>query len=95
VEVDCADINGLLTQGGDTGNFTAFTKGFASIFATGPLDVVGVYSANPVSSGVGITLEMLPITPRIEFAPGTSAVAPGRFYEYSAKFLCGPTGGNT
>jgi len=95
VEVDCEDINGLITQGA-TSNFTTFTKGFVSVFATGQLDVVGVYSANPESIPVGITLEMLNITPRVIVTPGPAnptAVLPGRtFYEYSAKFLCGPTG---
>jgi hypothetical protein len=96
VEVDCEDINGLLFAPPPvTGNFTTFTKGFVSIITTGPLDVVGVYSANPVTTNVGITLEMLNITPHL-ITPGSTLTAvldPARtFYEYSAKFLCGPTG---
>jgi hypothetical protein len=92
VEVDCEDINGLITQGATT-NFTTFTKGFVSVFTTGPLDVVGVYSGNPESIPVGITLEMLNIAPRCEGE--VTATGQCRVYEYSAKFLCGPTGGGT
>jgi hypothetical protein len=90
VEVDCEDINGLISPGATT-NFSVFTKGFVTILATGPLDVVGVYSGNPSTTADGITLEMLNIAPRIESGPPTSVAVPGRFYEYSAKFLCGPS----
>jgi hypothetical protein len=89
VEVDCEDINGLISPGATT-NFSVFTKGFVTILATGALDVVGVYSGNPSARADGITLEMLNIAPRIESGPPTSVAVPGRFYEYSAKFLCGP-----
>jgi hypothetical protein len=98
VEVDCADIVGLL--GGTIDAPLTFIKGFVTIVATGPLDVVGVYSSEPpVETATpltipGIGLELLPVIPRIEFAPnGVTTLAPagsvGRIFEYSAKFLCG------
>jgi hypothetical protein len=104
VEVDCADIVGLL--GGTYSTPLSFFKGFVTIFTREPLDVVGVYSAEPptVTSTPltipGIALKTLTILPRIESlrtAPGTLAPGlGGDILEYSAKFLCGeatlPTG---
>jgi len=89
VEIDCADIEKLLA---DTP--IIFPKGFVTILAREPLDVVGVYTAEPpeVSPSPltipGIALEMLNIAPRIEFVPGGTVAPAGRYYEYSAKFLC-------
>jgi len=100
VEIDCADIISTLLD--DTP--TIFPKGFVTILAKEPLDVVGVYTAEPppttissVSVIPGIALKMLPVVPRIEFMPaGTLAPGQGptgRVYEYSAKFLCLPPPG--
>ena len=77
------------------------------ILATAPLDVYGVYTAEPPAVTIpdfstsstsqtvlpGIALEMLPIAPRIEYLYPFSAypVPRGYYYEYSAKFLCGNT----
>jgi hypothetical protein len=96
-EIDCVDIWQLLNIPVPN---THFTKGFVTILSRVPLDVVGVYSAEPPavagvagapSSIPGIALEMLPIAPRIEFLPRSAATdgTAGQFIEYSAKFLCG------
>jgi len=96
VEVDCSDILGLL--GSTLVLSTGFIKGYVTIVATGQLDAVGVYTAEPPvvpansnpSYIPGIALEMLNIAPRIEFlGPATAVAVPGTVYEYSAKFLCG------
>jgi hypothetical protein len=104
VEVDCADITGLL--GGNIDLTSTFIKGFVTILTRmQPLDVVGVYSAEPPSVTIsytnaagtstneteipGIALEMLDITPRIEVLGPVAVRAPIQVYEYSAKFLCG------
>jgi|SRR5208337_761315 len=97
VEIDCADIATLLN---DTPP-PIFPKGFVTILSREPLDVVGVYTAEPPQTTIssvsvipGIGLKMLNIAPRIEFMPaGTLAPGQGptgRVYEYSAKFLCLP-----
>jgi hypothetical protein len=104
VEIDCEDIHQLLTGKDDA--ISTFIKGFVTILSRDQLDVVGVYTAEPPQVPAsanfpsvipGIALEMLPIAGRLEFVPGGS-LGPdqgpgGRVYEYSAKFLCGPTGG--
>lgn len=97
VEVDCADILTLLDSQASLS--TTFIKGFVTILAESPLDVVGVYTAEPPqvtgnsnypSVIPGIAQEMLIIPPRIEvLGPATLVAAPGTIYEYSAKFLCG------
>ena len=80
---------------------TSPIEGFVTVFARDPLDVVGVYTVGPTSTSTTVppALEMLTITPRIEFVPfattvPSGALSPGRYYENSAKFLCGtlPTG---
>jgi hypothetical protein len=91
-EVDCTDISTLLDHTAPDYTSTTFTKGFVVIFATGPtsvaaaplllpLDVVGVYTAEPPSvtianptSGTqpeipGIALHMLTIEGRLEIVP--------------------------
>jgi hypothetical protein len=94
VEIDCTDITTTLITDTPSG----FVKGFVTILAVAPLDVVGVYTAEPepftiesVNIVPGISLEMLNIVPHIESVPGGAGLAPTgrRFYEYSAKFLCG------
>jgi hypothetical protein len=99
VEVDCYDIEQRMLNLGPTFATTPdnFIKGFVTILSRDQLDVVGVYTAEPPrvlstpASIPGIALEMLPIAPRFEFVPGGAATVPtgARFYEYSAKFLCG------
>lgn len=95
VEVDCEDIGTLL------GDALTFNEGYVTIFSTGALDVVGVYSSEPpvVTSSPsyipGIALNMQNILPRFETVrPATTATSPlppGRYLEYSAKFVCGNT----
>jgi len=82
VEIDCTDIYTLLLPDAPTG----LIEGFVTVLAKEPLDVVGVYTAEPPTVSTsplyipGIALEMLNITPRV-LGPAV--------YEYSAKFLCG------
>jgi hypothetical protein len=92
-EVDCTDIYAFLDLTTPEYINTKFTKGFVVLFASGPtsvaaapllpLDVVGVYTAEPPSVQIpppatpgsnqtqipGIALEMLTIAPRLEFVP--------------------------
>jgi hypothetical protein len=99
-EVDCTDIYTLLDLTPPNYTSTQFAKGFAVFFASGvptvtaasgplPLDVVGVYTAEPpsvlisnASGGTqtqipGITLEMLNVVPRLEAVPPSIAGAQG------------------
>jgi hypothetical protein len=101
-EVDCADIYTLLDFSAPNYTATPFTKGFVVFFANGtpspaagplplPLDVVGVYTAEPPSVQIppastpgsiqtqipGIALEMLTIAPRLELVPPNIAGAQG------------------
>jgi hypothetical protein len=99
-EVDCTDIYTLLDLTTPNYTSTAFAKGFVVFFANGPattaagsfplpLDVVGVYTAEPPSVTIplpgattqtqipGIALEMLNIAPRLEFVPPNVAGAQG------------------
>src|SRR5208337_3306318 len=68
VEIDCADIYTLLLPDAPTG----LIEGFVTILAKEPLDVVGVYTAEPPTVSTsplyipGIALEMLNVLPRIE-----------------------------
>jgi hypothetical protein len=99
VEIDCEDIIGTLLDTSYTYPPT-FIKGFVTIVTSAmPLDVVGVYTAEPPSVTIpgsngatqkeipGITLEMLSIAPQIELQE--ISTGPVKVYEYSAKFLCG------
>jgi hypothetical protein len=98
VEVDCADIETLLGAYDPT---YAFSEGFVTIYATGVLDVVGVYSSEPPEvtgsplTIPGVALDLQNILPRIETVRpttnGSSLLPPGRYFGYSAKFLCGKT----
>jgi hypothetical protein len=101
LEVDCTNIStllGITTDPSDTE--PSFTKGFVVIFTNAtlpttarpvlePLDVVGVYTAEPPSVTIplgssstqtqipGIAEKMLIIPPRTEFVPFTSSGAQG------------------
>jgi hypothetical protein len=107
LEINCRNIGSLLEIGN---GYATFSKGFVVIFASGaapaiaaapllPLDVVGVYSAEPPqvtgnqnypSVIPGIALQLLNIAPRLESVPsGIGNLPAGQYYEYSAKFLCG------
>jgi hypothetical protein len=99
-EVDCTDIYTLLDHTAPNYTATPFTKGFVVFFANGapsptagplplPLDVVGVYTAEPPSVQIppastpgsiqtqipGIALEMLTIAPRLETVPPSTTGA--------------------
>jgi hypothetical protein len=98
VKMDCKDIGDLMSYV----TTDIFIEGFLVIFAQEPLDVVGVYTAEPPPvtiplppSGTqtelpGIALEVVPVAPhRIFVPPGHWDGAHGDFYEYAAKFVCG------
>jgi hypothetical protein len=104
-EIDCTDIlSTLLGLSAPNYTTTAFTKGFVVLFARGstslaaapvllPLDVVGVYTAEPPSVQIppaagtgtgpiqtqipGITLQMLTIAPQQEVVPAAPAGTQG------------------
>ena len=89
MHVDCTNIWEFLRIGPGTP-----AGGFVVILATGPVDVYGVYTAEPPTVTTsplnipGIALEVLPIEYRRVYAPGRMPPA-AQYYEYSAKFLCG------
>lgn len=85
VEVDCADIVTLLSTTDPPPS--GFIKGFVTILATAPLDIVRVYSAEPPAVTIpnpsdttqteipGITQEMLNIEPQVVVVRSRTASA--------------------
>jgi hypothetical protein len=101
VEIDCQDIVAELLNITPPNFNTTFYGGYVVIFASGapspkalpapmPLDVVGVYTAEPPRGVPGIALQIVPIARESSpYKVSTKIPPPGSYYEYSAKFLCG------